>query len=65
VHENIDIAAVTANPHIVLMEPRAGNHFGFYEGGLLQAFSCEDTYTYPARAAKAFFDTILLADDCR
>lgn len=36
-----------------------GNHFGFYEGGLVSAFSpLSSSYTYPPRVAAAFFNTI-------
>ena len=63
-HENIDIAEITSNPNILFMEPQHGNHFGFYEGPLSEAFSCEATYTYPAKVARAFFDCIIQDREC-
>lgn len=41
------------------MEPSKGNHFGFYEGSLLQAFDARnDSYTYPAKVSTVFFRTV-------
>jgi hypothetical protein len=41
------------------METKYGNHFGFYEGSLLDAFKNQTSYTYPAKLATEFFETIL------
>ena len=59
VRENIKVDRLVENPNIIFMEPRRGNHFGFYEGGLLEAFSCERTYSYPPRVALSFFKSII------
>ena len=50
----------TQNPNVIYVEPQYGNHFGFYEGGLTQAFSSRTSYTYPAKVAVEFFDAILM-----
>jgi len=42
----------------VYMQTKFGNHFGFYEESIFKAFSSKKTYTYPARVARVFFDTI-------
>jgi hypothetical protein len=41
------------------VEPQFGNHFGFYEGGIFEAFSNKTSYTYPAKVATEFFAVIL------
>ena len=48
------------NPNVIYVEPQYGNHFGFYEGGLTQAFTSRTSYTYPAKVAVEFFDAILM-----
>ena len=40
------------------MEPKYGNHFGFYEGPLMEAFSNKISYIYPAKVATAFFRAV-------
>ena len=57
----MNVAEITSNPNIIFMETKYGNHFGFYEGSLSDAFSSEGTYTYPAKVARAFFDCIVTA----
>lgn len=49
---------VACNPAVVYMSTAAGNHFGFIEGNWWEAFSCEKTYTFPPRVARAFFDCV-------
>ncbi len=58
VRDNIALDKLAENPHLIYLEPREGNHFGFYEGPLSQAFSNSTSYTYPARLAVAFFGAI-------
>jgi hypothetical protein len=55
---NFDISIYERNPNIVYMETKFGSHFGFYEGPLQQAFSSKTCYTYPAKVATVFFETI-------
>ena len=57
--ENIDIDLYTENENIIFYSPQYGNHFGFYEGGIFEAFSNNSCYTYPAKVALAFFRTLL------
>ena len=57
----MNVAEITSNPNIIFMETKYGNHFGFYEGSLSDAFSSEGTYTYPAKVARAFCDCIVTA----
>lgn len=57
--ENVNVAALVNNPRIVFMQPRYGNHFGFYEGPLREALSCDSSYTYPAKVARVFFDCLV------
>lgn len=59
VRENICLDKVTCNPNLIYLEPQHGNHFGFYEGRLRSAFSNTSSYTYPARLAITFFNTII------
>ncbi len=49
----------TASEHVIYMETEHGNHLGFYEGGLFDAFTNKTSYTYPARVAVTFFETIV------
>jgi predicted alpha/beta-fold hydrolase len=49
--ENIDVDKYVENERVVFYAPPFGNHFGFYEGSLLEAFSCKSSYTYPANIA--------------
>ncbi len=45
------------------METSHGNHFGFYEGSsIFDAWSNEETYTYPAKLADILFSSILERD---
>jgi predicted alpha/beta-fold hydrolase len=41
---------------MIYMETTHGSHIGFIEGGLLEAFSSDRCYTYPAKIALAFFN---------
>lgn len=56
---NIDVEVYKTNPNIIYFEPKYGNHFGFYEGPLRTAFSNSTSFTYPAKVATEFFETIL------
>lgn len=58
VAEHIDIPDLISNPLVVYVQPQYGNHFGFYEGPLLSAFSNTTSYTYPAKLAKEYFDAL-------
>jgi len=64
VKEHIDIAALVSNPLVMYLQPEYGNHFGFYEGPLMGAFSNTTSYTYPAKLAKEYFD-VLCQDDVK
>jgi predicted alpha/beta-fold hydrolase len=55
-HDFIDVPKLTKNSNIVVLEPSHGNHFGFYEGRLLHAFTNVSSYTYPAKVAAEFFE---------
>lgn len=55
----ININSYLTNNNIIYYQPEFGNHFGFYEGPLYQAFSNESCYQYPPRLAAEFFNTIL------
>ena len=59
VRENICPEQVAASPQVLYVESKYGNHFGFYEGGLLEAFQSRSSYTYPARLAAEFFEVVL------
>lgn len=52
----------TRNQNVIYVQPEKGNHFGFYEGPLMQAFSNKTSYTYPGRIALEFFEAILQND---
>jgi predicted alpha/beta-fold hydrolase len=56
--ENVKVNDFYENPSTIYMEPKYGNHFGFYEGPLLSAFSNRSSYTYPAKVAREFFREI-------
>lgn len=65
VRENILVDELLSNPNIIYMETKEGNHFGFYEGGVLEACSYNNSYTYPAKVAVSMFDAIIQLDqDC-
>jgi len=49
---------VAKHPRAVFLLTCYGNHFGFYEEGILRAMTSKKTYTYPARVARAFFDQV-------
>lgn len=59
IDENIDVNLYISNENIVFYSPPHGNHFGFYEGGIFEAFTNKSSYTYPARIALAFFQKVL------
>jgi predicted alpha/beta-fold hydrolase len=44
---------------LIYVETKRGNHFGFVEGGLWEAFTNVKSYTYPARCSLVFFEEIL------
>jgi predicted alpha/beta-fold hydrolase len=56
---NIPYKKLSRNKNFIYLEPSAGNHFGFYEGDLMEAFSSKSCYTWPAKCAVRFFDEIL------
>jgi len=58
VREHVAVNDLSSNPHIVYFEPCYGNHFGFYEGSIFEALSNKTSYTYPAKCAVEFFDTV-------
>ena len=58
VSENIPLEEFKDIDGIVFMYTSHGNHFGFMEGSLLNAFSSDETYTYPAKVALTFFETV-------
>jgi hypothetical protein len=47
------------SPNTIYFETQFGNHFGFYEGSLINAFKNDTSYTYPGKVAAEFFNTIL------
>ena len=49
---------IAKNDKCIYMSTAAGNHFGFYEGHITEALTSAKTYTYPARVARVFFDSI-------
>jgi predicted alpha/beta-fold hydrolase len=55
---NIPLDKYTASPTVLYMETSHGNHLGFYEGGVLEAFSNDTSYTYPPRVAIAVHNAI-------
>jgi hypothetical protein len=59
--DNLDLSILKKNPSLLLMSPRCGNHFGFYEGSLWQAIcgTNEECYSYPAKVSASFFDSAL------
>lgn len=58
VTENIPVNEFRNVPGVVYMQTSHGNHFGFVEGSLLEAFSSDHAYTYPAKVALTFFETV-------
>lgn len=59
IDENLCVDQLTTNKNIVYMETKYGNHFGYYEGSLFDAFSNNESYTYPAKVATTLFDLII------
>ena len=59
VRENIPYQYLSRNKNFIYIEPSAGNHFGFYEGDLFEAFSNKTSYTWPAKCAILFFESLL------
>eukprot|EP00602_Paraphysomonas_sp_CaronLab_P005130 CAMPEP_0185033208 /NCGR_PEP_ID=MMETSP1103-20130426/21976_1 /TAXON_ID=36769 /ORGANISM="Paraphysomonas bandaiensis, Strain Caron Lab Isolate" /LENGTH=328 /DNA_ID=CAMNT_0027569409 /DNA_START=231 /DNA_END=1215 /DNA_ORIENTATION=- len=59
VDKNIPVDVVTSNPHVIYMETSHGNHIGFVEGPLFEAFTNSNCYSYPAKVAAVFFQTII------
>jgi hypothetical protein len=59
VREHANLDKYLANSNIIYFEPPFGNHFGFYEGPLHQAFSNKTSYTYPAKVALKLFNDVL------
>jgi len=58
----MDKTKYTANSNVLLMETSHGNHLGFYEGDIFQAFTNTVSYTYPAKLALLFSNSILHFD---
>lgn len=56
---NIQLDRVIANPNVIYLESKYGNHFGFYEGAVTEAFSNKTSYSYPPRVAMEFFKTVV------
>jgi predicted alpha/beta-fold hydrolase len=59
VREHVQVDDFITNNNVVYYEPEYGNHFGFYEGSLWKMFSNSDSYTFPAKLALEFFNTII------
>eukprot|EP01040_Poterioochromonas_malhamensis_P013271 gene13271-14576_t len=59
VRNNIQLDRVIANPNVIYLESKYGNHFGFYEGAVTEAFSNKTSYSYPPRVAMEFFKTVV------
>lgn len=57
--QNVDVSIYQKNNNIIYFEPHHGNHFGFFEGDLVDAMTNTTSYTYPAKVATEFFDAIL------
>jgi predicted alpha/beta-fold hydrolase len=60
VEDGIAIKEYVKNPNVFFLKPSHGNHFGFYEGPLSQAFSNTTSYTYPPNVAMVVIQTIRL-----
>ena len=56
--EHINVEAFSQNPFLIYMETQFGNHFGFYEGNLMEVFQSKSCYTYPAKVAVEFFQQV-------
>jgi predicted alpha/beta-fold hydrolase len=59
VREHLNPEKLIKNSNIIYCETKYGNHFGFYQGSLLGAFSNKKCYLYPAIMSKYFFNEIL------
>ena len=59
IHENIKIEHFCCNEHFIFYQPPYGNHFGFYEGRLHEAFSNKTSYTFPAKLGLEFFEAVI------
>lgn len=60
--ENCHVNDFYSNPNTIYLETYYGNHFGFYEGSIFQAFSNTTSYTYPAKVALEFFNVVQRSD---
>jgi predicted alpha/beta-fold hydrolase len=58
VTENIPVHQFSSIPGVVFMQTSHGNHFGFVEGPLIEVFSSDYSYTYPAKVAVTYFETV-------
>lgn len=58
VEHGIDLKHYVSNPNVFFMQPSHGNHFGFYLGPLLEAFSNQESYTFPAKVAATFIECL-------
>ena len=59
VRESIPHQYLSRNKNFIYIEPSAGNHFGFYEGDLFEAFTNKTSYTWPAKCAISFFESLI------
>ena len=55
---NIPGEEIRRSPNVIFMQTSHGNHFGFMEGSLMEAFSSDECYTYPAKVALTFFSEV-------
>ena len=58
-HQNIRPEYFCCNDNFIFYHPPFGNHFGFYEGSLNEAFTNTTSYTFPAKLGLAFFHKII------
>jgi len=59
VREHVQVDDFISNHNVIYYEPEYGNHFGFYEGSLWKMFSNKSSYTFPAKLALEFFNSII------
>lgn len=57
---HIPVQNYCRSPFVIFMMPSHGNHLGFFEGSLFTCFSNTTSYTYPAKVAISFFNSIQL-----
>ncbi len=59
IHDNVKADYFCCNENFIFYQPPYGNHFGFYEGDLYEAFSNTTSYTFPAKIGLAFFESVI------